>query len=216
MSSFANRLPVRRIDFTDDESCRPVRIVSIRQHSMPLFNALGRKKVHFNIDNILTMDLRPFHALRTWKVYVVIFSFHTTHFQTLLTPLTSGMLTHDWTSGIPCYSFSHIACHPPLPVCWRTIRLPVCWFVSDHRRIVAVWIYWTCMLRPFKHKLHFEHHTFGLRQAVRLIEHEVPTTEYSFARFYYRCVLMGCHQCISLTSWIIMTNMLKLLFNLLW
>ena len=125
-SSFANRLPVRRIDFTDDESCRPVRIVSIRQHSMPLFNALGRKKVHFNIDNILTMDFRPFHALRTWKVHVVIFSFHTTHFQTLLTPLdfwyvdarldfrytmllifthclppsTSSMLTHDSTSGV--------------------------------------------------------------------------------------------------------------------
>ena len=45
LSSFANRLPVRRIDFTDDESRRPVRIVSIRQHSMPLFNALGRKNV---------------------------------------------------------------------------------------------------------------------------------------------------------------------------
>ena len=126
LSSFANRLPVRRIDFTDDESCRPVRIVSIRQHSMPLFNALGRKKVHFNIDNILTMDFRPFHALRTWKVHVVIFSFHTTHFQTLLTPLdfwyvdarldfrytmllifthclpssTFSMLTHDSTSGV--------------------------------------------------------------------------------------------------------------------
>ena len=55
LSSFANRPPVRRIDFPDDEWCRPVRIVSIRQHLMPLFNALGRKKINFNIYNILTM-----------------------------------------------------------------------------------------------------------------------------------------------------------------
>ena len=33
-----------------------------------------------------------------------------------LSPSTSGMLTHDSTSSIPCYSFSHIAFHPPLPV----------------------------------------------------------------------------------------------------
>ena len=55
LSSFANRPPVRRIDFPDDEWCQPVRIVSIRQHLMPLFNALGRKKIRFNIYNILTM-----------------------------------------------------------------------------------------------------------------------------------------------------------------
>ena len=48
LSSFANRLPVRRIYFTNDESYPHLRIVSIRQHSMPLFNALGRKKVHLN------------------------------------------------------------------------------------------------------------------------------------------------------------------------
>ena len=52
-----------------------------------MFNAIRRKKVHFNIYNILTMDFRPFHALRTWKVHVVIFSFHATHFHTLLTLL---------------------------------------------------------------------------------------------------------------------------------
>ena len=46
LSSFANRLPVRRIYFTNDESCPPVRIVSIRQNLMPLFNALGKKKAH--------------------------------------------------------------------------------------------------------------------------------------------------------------------------
>ena len=56
LSSSANRLPVRRIYFTNDESCPPVRIV-------------------------------PFHAFRTWKVHVVIFSFHATHFHTLLTTL---------------------------------------------------------------------------------------------------------------------------------
>ena len=36
-SFFANRLPVRRIYFTNDESCPPVRIVSIRQNLIPLF-----------------------------------------------------------------------------------------------------------------------------------------------------------------------------------
>ena len=76
---------------------------------------------------ILTMDFRPFHALRTWKVHVFIYSFHqATHFHTLVTPLefwyvntrfdfqytmllifrhclppsTSGMLTDDLTSGV--------------------------------------------------------------------------------------------------------------------
>ena len=78
---------MRRIYFTYDESCPPVRIVSIRQHLMPLFNALGRKKVNLNIYVILTMEIRPFHAFRTRKVHVVIFSFHATHFHTLLTTL---------------------------------------------------------------------------------------------------------------------------------
>ena len=36
---FANRLSVTRIDFADDESNRPVRIMSIRQHWIPQFNA---------------------------------------------------------------------------------------------------------------------------------------------------------------------------------
>ena len=129
LSSLVNRLPVRRICFTNDESCRPVRIVSIRQNLMSLFNALRRKKVHFNIYNILTEDFRPFHALRTWKVHVVIFiplifthylhpstSSMLTHwyvnarfdflytmlliFTHCLPPSTSGMLTHDSTSGV--------------------------------------------------------------------------------------------------------------------
>ena len=33
------------------------------------------------------MEIRPFHAFRTWKVHVVIFSFHATHFHTLHTTL---------------------------------------------------------------------------------------------------------------------------------
>ena len=69
-------------------------------------------------------------------------------------------------------------------------------------------------MRPSKHKLYLEHYTFGLRQALRLIEHEAPKREYSFVRFH-RCVFMCCHWCIWLTSWIIMTNKLKLPFNLL-
>ena len=126
---FANRLPVRRIHFTDDELCRPARIVSIRQYLMPLFNTLGRKKIRLNIYDILIMEIRPFHPFRTWKVHVVIFSFHATHFDTQFTllhfryvnarfdiqytmllifthcfpPSTSGMLTHDSTSGVSNY-----------------------------------------------------------------------------------------------------------------
>ena len=30
--------------------------------------------------NILKIDFRSFHALRTWKVHVVMFSYHATHF----------------------------------------------------------------------------------------------------------------------------------------
>ena len=41
--------------------------------------------LHFIVYNILTIDFRSFHALRTWKVYVVMFSYHVTHFHSLLT-----------------------------------------------------------------------------------------------------------------------------------
>ena len=37
--SFANQLQVRRVNFAYDESSRPLRIVSIRQHWIPEFNA---------------------------------------------------------------------------------------------------------------------------------------------------------------------------------
>ena len=100
LSSFANRPPERRIDFTNDESCRPVRIVSIRQQLMPLFNALGRKKVKFNIYNILPMDFRPFHDLRTWKVMLSFSLFMLLIFAHCSRPLTSGALTHDSTSAV--------------------------------------------------------------------------------------------------------------------
>ena len=117
------------IDFDDTDLFYYWRVVSTRQHLMPLFNALGRKTVHLNIYDILTMEIRPFHAFRTWKVHVVIFSFHISHFDTLFTPFhfryvnarfdiqytillifthcvppsTSGMLTHDSTSGVSNY-----------------------------------------------------------------------------------------------------------------
>ena len=35
--------------------------------------------------NILTIDFRSFHALKTWKVHVVMFLYHATHFHLLLT-----------------------------------------------------------------------------------------------------------------------------------
>ena len=141
-------LPVRRIVLLMTKSCRPVRIMSIRKHSIPQFNAYfcesnsgdGSTLLMTNLVDacescrfvnfeypILTMDFRPFHALRTWKVHVFIYSFHqATHFHTLVTPLefwyvntrfdfqytmllifrhclppsTSGMLTDDLTSGV--------------------------------------------------------------------------------------------------------------------
>ena len=130
------------------QSSRPV---SIRQHLMPLFNSLERKKVYSNIYNILTMEFRPFHALTTWKVHVIIFSFHATHFHTLLTPLDFRYVNAQFDfryTMLVIFSFSHIAYHPPVAVCWHTIRHPACQFVNDRRRIVAVWVYWTRMPTP--------------------------------------------------------------------
>ena len=53
---------------------RCCRIVSNRQHLL-----------HCIVYNIQTIDFRSFHALRTWKVHVVMFSYHATHFHSLLT-----------------------------------------------------------------------------------------------------------------------------------
>ena len=41
--------------------------------------------LHCIVYNILTIDFWSFHALRTWKVQVVMFSYHATHFHSLLT-----------------------------------------------------------------------------------------------------------------------------------
>ena len=72
---------------------------------MPLFNALGRKKVKLNIYDILTMEIRPFDAFRTWKVHVVIFSFHATHFDRLFTPLNFRYVKR--TIRHPVYHATH-------------------------------------------------------------------------------------------------------------
>ena len=53
---------------------RCCRIVSNRQHLL-----------HCIVYNIQTIDFRSFHALRTWTVHVVMFSYHVTHFHSLLT-----------------------------------------------------------------------------------------------------------------------------------
>ena len=66
---FANRHPVRRIVICCDESFDSSRIVSNRQHLLLCM-----------VFSILTIDLRSFYALRTWKVHVVMFSYHATHF----------------------------------------------------------------------------------------------------------------------------------------
>ena len=71
---FANGHPVRWIVICCDESFDSSRIVSNRQHLLLCM-----------VFSILTIDLRSFYALRTWKVHVVMFSYHATHFHSLLT-----------------------------------------------------------------------------------------------------------------------------------
>lgn len=103
---------------------------------MPLFNALGGKKVHFYIYNILIMNFQPFHPLRTWKVHVVIFSFHATHFHTLLRPPDFQYvyaLFDFWYTMLLIFT----QCLP--------IQLSLYRFVNDCRWIIALWVYWTCM-----------------------------------------------------------------------
>ena len=69
-----NLHPVWRIVICCDESFDLSRIVSNRQHLL-----------HCIVYNILTIDFRSSHALRRWKVHVVTFSYHATHFHSLLT-----------------------------------------------------------------------------------------------------------------------------------
>ena len=71
------------------------------------------------------MNFRSFHALKRGR-FILSFS--------LFMLLIFTHCSRPQTSGIPCFSFSQIAYHPPLPVC----RL-----VND--RIVTVWACWTCM-----------------------------------------------------------------------
>ena len=127
LSAFSHRLAVRRIYCTNDELCRPVRIVSICQRSMTLFNALGRKKIHLNIYDILTVDIRPFHAFRTWKVHVVIFSFHATHFDTLFMPLHFRYVNARFDFRCVKLSANHRSVRRV-----RTLVVFVCWLAPKY------------------------------------------------------------------------------------
>ena len=75
----ANRHPVWRIVICCDESFDSSRVVSNRQHLL-----------HCIVFSILTIDLRSFHALKTWKVHVILFSYHATHFHILPTRAPLG------------------------------------------------------------------------------------------------------------------------------
>ena len=75
----ANRHPVWRIIICCDESFDSSRIVSNRQNLL-----------HCIVFSILTIDLRSFHALKTWKVHVILFSYHATHFHLLPTRAPLG------------------------------------------------------------------------------------------------------------------------------
>ena len=46
--------------------------------------------LHCIVFSILTIDLRSFHALKTWKVHVILFSYHKTHFHLLPTRAPLG------------------------------------------------------------------------------------------------------------------------------
>ena len=70
----ANRHPVWRIVICCDESFDSSPTVSNHQHLLRCI-----------VYNILTIDFRSFHALKTWKVHVVMFLYHATHFHLLLT-----------------------------------------------------------------------------------------------------------------------------------
>ena len=75
------------------------------------------------------MEIRPFHAFRTRKVHVVIFSFHATHFHTLLTTLQFRYVNARFRH--PVYHATHfqtLLATPPLPVC-RTIGKS--WYCSQ-------------------------------------------------------------------------------------
>ena len=92
-----------RIVICCNESFDSSRIVSNGQHLL-----------HF----ILTIDFRSFHALRSWKVHVGIFSYHATHFYTLLTcaPLDFRYVNARfdfWHTMV----ISHIAYASRTPVC---------------------------------------------------------------------------------------------------
>ena len=134
----ANRHPVWRIVICCDESFDSSPTVSNRQHLLRCI-----------VYNILTIDFRSFHALRTWKVHVVMFSYHATHFHSLLT-CTCAPLDFRYVNAR--FDFWHtmvisnIAYASRLPVYERTIRHPVWLFINDRGRIATVWVYWTYML----------------------------------------------------------------------
>ena len=79
LKMLSNRHPVWRIVICCDESFDSSRIVSNRQHLL-----------HCIVFSILTIDLRSFHALKTWKVHVILFSYHATHFHILPTRAPLG------------------------------------------------------------------------------------------------------------------------------
>ena len=90
-----------------DESFDSSRIVSIRQHFLLCI-----------VHNILIIDVRPFHALRTWKVHVVTFSYYATHFPSLL---TCALLNFRYVDARLDFRhttvISHITYASRLPVC---------------------------------------------------------------------------------------------------
>ena len=107
LPSCANRHPVWRVVICCDELFDSSRIVSNCQHFL-----------HCMVYSILTIDFRSFHALRTWKVHVVMFFYHATHFHSLLTcaPFDFRYVNARFDS-LHTMVISHIAYASRLPVC---------------------------------------------------------------------------------------------------
>ena len=83
---------------------RVVRFESNRVESLTL--------LHCIVYNILTMDFRSFHALRTLRVHVVMFSYHATSFHSLDFRYVNARFDFRHTIVIP-----YIAYASRLPVC---------------------------------------------------------------------------------------------------
>lgn len=105
----ANRHPVWRVVISCEESFGSSRIVWNRQNFL-----------HWMVQKILTIYFRSFHVLRTWKVHVVMFSYHATHVHSLL---TCAPLDFRYVNVLVPFDLRHTMVISHIP---HASRVPVC------------------------------------------------------------------------------------------